>query len=76
MDKKILGILMLKLLTFYEVGNIKRMNFKLMCSDSLSSMQVVQAIRLPVRCNMASTTPGFSLIGLRSWEKRFKGAEL
>lgn len=39
MDKIILGILMLKRLTAYEIRNIIRKNFKAMCSDSLGSIQ-------------------------------------
>ncbi len=41
MDKIILGILMLRRLTVYEIRNIIRKNFKSMCSDSLGSIQVV-----------------------------------
>ncbi len=41
MDKIILGILMLKRLTVYEIRNIIRKNFKSMCSDSLGSIQAV-----------------------------------
>lgn len=40
MEKIILGILMLKRLTAYEIRNIIRKNFKSMCSDSLGSIQV------------------------------------
>ena len=39
MDKIILGILMLKRLTSYEIRNIIRQNYKSMCSDSLGSIQ-------------------------------------
>lgn len=39
MDKIILGILMLKRMTAYEIRNIIRSNFKSMCSDSLGSIQ-------------------------------------
>lgn len=40
MDKIILGILMLKRLTAYEIRNIIRQNYSAMCSDSLGSIQV------------------------------------
>lgn len=40
MDKIILGILMLKRLTAYEIRNIIRQNYSSMCSDSLGSIQV------------------------------------
>lgn len=39
MDKIILGILLLKRLTVYEIRNILRQNFKDMCSDSMGSIQ-------------------------------------
>ncbi len=39
MDKIILGILMLRRMTAYEIRNIIRSNFKSMCSDSLGSIQ-------------------------------------
>lgn len=39
MDKIILGILMLKRLTTYEIRNIIRQNYNTMCSDSLGSIQ-------------------------------------
>lgn len=39
MDKIILGILMPRRLTAYEMRNIIRENFKSMCSDSLGSIQ-------------------------------------
>lgn len=39
MDKIILGILILKRLTIYEIRNIISKNFKSMCSDSLGSIQ-------------------------------------
>lgn len=39
MDKIILGILMMKRLTAYEIRNIIRHNFSSMCSDSLGSIQ-------------------------------------
>jgi len=39
MEKLILGILMLKKLTVYEIRTIIRANFKSMCSDSLGSIQ-------------------------------------
>lgn len=39
MDKIILGILMLKRLTSYEIRNIIRQNYKSMCSDSLGTIQ-------------------------------------
>lgn len=39
MDKIILGILMLKRLTAYEIRNIIRQNYSSMCSDSLGSIQ-------------------------------------
>ncbi|MCL2013234.1 MAG: PadR family transcriptional regulator [Cystobacterineae bacterium] len=39
MDKIILGLLMLKRLTVYEIRNIIRQNFKDICSDSLGSIQ-------------------------------------
>lgn len=39
MDKIILGILMLKRLTVYEIRNIIKENFQAMCSDSLGSIQ-------------------------------------
>lgn len=39
MDKMILGILMVQRLTAYEIRNIIRDNFRLMCSDSLGSIQ-------------------------------------
>jgi len=40
MDKIILGILMLKRLTVYEIRNIIKKNFQSMCSDSLGSINV------------------------------------
>ena len=40
MDKIILGILMLRRMTAYELRNTIRDNFKSMCSDSLGSIQV------------------------------------
>lgn len=40
MDKIILGILLLKRLTAYEIRNIIRQNYTAMCSDSLGSIQV------------------------------------
>ena len=40
MDKIILGILMLRRMTTYELRNTIRDNFKSMCSDSLGSIQV------------------------------------
>lgn len=40
MDKIILGILMLKRLTAYEIRNIIRQNYSSMCSDSIGSIQV------------------------------------
>ncbi len=40
MDKIILGILMLKRLTAYEIRSIIRQNYSAMCSDSLGSIQV------------------------------------
>lgn len=39
MDKIILGILMLKRLTVYEIRGIIKKNFQAMCSDSLGSIQ-------------------------------------
>lgn len=39
MDKIILGILMLRRMTAYEIRNIIKNNFKSMCSDSLGSIQ-------------------------------------
>jgi len=39
MDKLILGILMLKKLTVYELRAVIKMNFQAMCSDSLGSIQ-------------------------------------
>ena len=39
MDKIILGILMLRRMTAYELRNVIRNNFKSMCSDSLGSIQ-------------------------------------
>lgn len=39
MDKIILGILMLKRLTAYEIRTIIRQNYSSMCSDSLGSIQ-------------------------------------
>lgn len=39
MDKIILGILMLKRITIYEMRNIIKLNFKSMCSDSMGSIQ-------------------------------------
>lgn len=39
MDKLILGILMLKKLTVYEIRAIIKANFQSMCSDSLGSIQ-------------------------------------
>lgn len=41
MDKIILGILMLKRLTAYEIRSIIRQNYSAMCSDSLGSIQAV-----------------------------------
>ncbi len=40
MDKIILGILMLRRMTAYEIRNVIKNNFKSMCSDSLGSIQV------------------------------------
>lgn len=40
MDKIILGILMLKRVTIYEIRNIIKLNFQSMCSDSMGSIQV------------------------------------
>ena len=40
MDKIILGILMLKRMTAYEIRNVIKNSFKLMCSDSLGSIQI------------------------------------
>ncbi|MDO5062084.1 MAG: PadR family transcriptional regulator [Peptostreptococcaceae bacterium] len=40
MDKIILGILMLRRMTTYEIRNVIKNNFKSMCSDSLGSIQV------------------------------------
>ena len=40
MDKIILGILMLRRMTAYELRNTIRDNFKSMCSDSLGSIQI------------------------------------
>ena len=39
MDKIILGIVMLRIMTAYELRNTIRDNFKSMCSDSLGSIQ-------------------------------------
>ena len=39
MDKVLLGMLMLKRLTIYEIRNIIKQNFQAMCSDSLGSIQ-------------------------------------
>jgi len=39
MDKLILGILMLKKLTVYEIRAVIKMNFQAMCSDSMGSIQ-------------------------------------
>ena len=39
MDKIILGLLMLRRFTVYEIRNIIKLNFKSMCSDSLGSIQ-------------------------------------
>lgn len=39
MDKIILGILMLRRMTAYEIRNVIKSNFKSMCSDSLGSIQ-------------------------------------
>lgn len=39
MDKILLGLLMLKRLTVYEIRSIIRSNFRSMCSDSLGSIQ-------------------------------------
>jgi len=39
MEKLILGMLMLKRLTVYEIRAVIRMNFQAMCSDSLGSIQ-------------------------------------
>ena len=39
MDKIILGILMLRRMTAYEIRNVIKNNFKSMCSDSLGSIQ-------------------------------------
>jgi DNA-binding PadR family transcriptional regulator len=39
MDKIILGMLMLKRITIYEIRNIIKLNFKSMCSDSMGSIQ-------------------------------------
>ncbi|PID82580.1 MAG: PadR family transcriptional regulator [Clostridiales bacterium] len=40
MDKIILGILMLRRMTAYEIRKVIKNNFKSMCSDSLGSIQV------------------------------------
>ena len=39
MDKILLGLLMLKRLTIYEIHNIIKLNYRAMCSDSLGSIQ-------------------------------------
>lgn len=39
MDKIILGLLMLKKLTIYELRSIIEMNFTSMCSNSMGSIQ-------------------------------------
>lgn len=40
MDKIILGILMLRRMTAYEIRNVIKNNFKSICSDSLGSIQI------------------------------------
>lgn len=40
MDKIILGILMLRRMTTYEIRNVIKNNFKSICSDSLGSIQI------------------------------------
>lgn len=40
MDKIILGILMMRRMTAYEIRNVIKNNFKLICSDSLGSIQI------------------------------------
>ena len=39
MDKLILGLLMIKHFTVYEIRQVMRQNFSYMCSDSLGSIQ-------------------------------------
>lgn len=39
MDKLILGLLMIKHFTVYEIRQVMRQNFSSMCSDSLGSIQ-------------------------------------
>ena len=39
MDKLILGLLMIKPFTVYEIRQVTRQNFSSMCSDSLGSIQ-------------------------------------
>ncbi|MDR2570238.1 MAG: PadR family transcriptional regulator [Oscillospiraceae bacterium] len=50
MDKLILGLLMLKKLTVYEIKNIIKQSFKTVCSDSLGSIQA--AIKKLLRTEM------------------------
>jgi len=50
MDKLILGILMLRKLTVYEIRAVIRMNFQAMCSDSMGSIQA--AIKRLIEADM------------------------
>lgn len=50
MDKVLLGMLMLKRLTIYEMRNLIKLNFQAMCSDSLGSIQA--AIKKLMASNM------------------------
>lgn len=50
MDKIILGILLLRRMTAYEIRNVIKNNFKSMCSDSLGSIQA--ALKKLLELNM------------------------
>ncbi|UTC61667.1 PadR family transcriptional regulator [Treponema sp. OMZ 792] len=52
MDKIILGILLLRRMTAYEIKNVIKNNFKSMCSDSLGSIQA--ALKKLLELNMVS----------------------
>lgn len=52
MDKIILGILLLRRMTAYEIKNVIKNNFKSMCSDSLGSIQA--ALKKLFELNMVS----------------------
>ena len=49
MDKLILGLLMIKHFTVYEIRQVMRQNFSSMCSDSLGSIQAALKKTVPAR---------------------------